>query len=113
MTPASYNLPDVYQGDSTTTISFEFLLNDVPIDLTGATVLFNFRHKKEDYGFKAGTYNGKVVYTDASLGKFNLLPYRVRGPWGVYDFDVKITYTDGTIYTYIIGTQTVLKDVAP
>lgn len=74
-------------------------LDDTTVDLTGATVVLNFRHKDD---LTAAVSSGACVVTAAATGK---LEYR----WGASDLNKPGTYVAEFVITYAdLTTQSVI-----
>lgn len=112
MIPAIHNLPDVYRGDTMKEVRFELLRNEVPIDLTGASIRCDFKLKNGSQTFRFSKANDKIsVNEPSSDGKFTIKATIIDFPAGVYNYDIQVSLADGTINTFVAGTMKVIQDV--
>ncbi|MHC1707443.1 MAG: hypothetical protein AB9842_07965 [Bacteroidales bacterium] len=112
MIPATHDLPIVYRGDTMKEIRFELLRNDIPIDLTGAAIRCDFKLKNGSQTFRFSDANEKISIAEpATEGKFVIKAAVIDFPAGTYNFDIQVTFADGTINTFVAGTMKVIQDV--
>ena len=104
-----YNFDNLHRGDSlaATTFSMKTSADSLPIDLTGAGIKVAFRY--EDILIEKNIGSG-VTVDDASTGVFILDSFEFADI-GKYKYDIEITFTDGTITTFVKGFIKVIKDV--
>jgi len=107
----TYNFPDAVRGDSYGDVAFEILLNEEPANLTDAVIRMWLVDKQNIVATSIySTANDKIVITDAAAGKFKIVFGILTLAPGVYNHDIEIEFTDGTVKTWIKGTLTVLND---
>jgi len=104
-----YNFDNLHRGDSlaATTFSMKTSADSLPIDLTGADIKVAFRY--EGILIEKNIGSG-VTVDDASTGVFILDSFEFADI-GKYKYDIEITFTDGTITTFVKGFIKVIKDV--
>jgi hypothetical protein len=109
--PVTSNLT-VYRGD-TWSQGFRFLRDDLPVDLTGATVESEARPTNNGHHSAATRIPLQVDVTNAPNGEISLsLPSDLHTmPPADYVYDIEIAEADTTVTTWIRGTLTVLRDV--
>jgi hypothetical protein len=87
---------------------FSIKVNTVPLDLTGASILCQFRKaplKPVILEWNIGS--GITVPAPASGGLFNFDEQIITIPSGSYQYDVEITLASGKRVNYLYGTLTV------
>ena len=111
-TTGIYNIPERKKGDTSEKVIFKFSnkTTNLPIDLTGATAIMQFRF---------GGKNGQLV-GDFSIGNGLSVPTPTNGfleldqilklPWakGKYYYDIELLLADGRTKTYIKGVMPVV-----
>ena len=104
-----YNFDNLHRGDSlaATTFTMKTSADSLPIDLTGASIKVAFRY--EDTLIEK-TIGGGVTVSDASTGIFILDSFEFLDI-GRYKYDIEITFSDGTITTFVKGFIKIIKDV--
>ena len=108
----NYNIVSIKKNTKKSPV--QFILKDGdndPISLSGAAISIAFRLGSYD-GVLAATWttaNSKVTITDAANGTFQTAEQTVNWTAGVYYYDVKITFADGDIKTWIEGTFEILE----
>jgi hypothetical protein len=103
------------RGDTFDGVNFTVLLaNEVPVDLTGASIEAQFRYgsKRGELSLTLSTDNGGIAITDDINGKFSLPAFIVDfEKSGEYFYDIQITFPAGTIKTWVSGAWEILDDV--
>ncbi len=106
----TYIFPDAVRADNYADKLFEILFDGVAANLTGASISMwlvdRFKVKVTEYTMA----NSKIIVTNAALGKFKIVFGKITVAPGTYNYDLQITFADGTVKTYIKGTLTVLDD---
>jgi len=104
-----YNFDNLHRGDSlaATTFTMKTSADSLPIDLTGASIKVAFRY--EDTLIEK-TIDSGVTVSDASTGVFVLDSFQFSDI-GRYKYDIEITFSDGTITTFVKGFIKIIKDV--
>ena len=104
-----YNFDNLHRGDSlaATTFTMKTSADSLPIDLTGASIKVAFRY--EDTLIDK-TIDSGVTVSDASTGVFVLDSFQFSDI-GRYKYDIEITFSDGTITTFVKGFIKIIKDV--
>lgn len=106
----TYNLETRRKGDSFREVLFsDFAINDVPVDLTDATVRVKFRRgSKLGKEVRAMTELDGLTVTSTSVKINEFKPITFDA--GIYYYDVEITLASGRIKTFVEGTFTVEQD---
>ncbi|WP_296423823.1 hypothetical protein [Yoonia sp.] len=105
MTPATYDLPRQYGGDTTHPVPFAF-----SIDLTGITAEFALSLNKEMI-ITATIGNGLSL----SGNTITLEPFVAPNPQlssDIYLYDLRLTFPDGAVRTYLTGQMPVQRNRA-
>lgn len=107
----------IIKGDTLKSISFEILTgpstNQIPIDLTGATIRIDFINSKfSNIHYLLNSSTGDITVTDAINGLFKINSIN-RLDWkaGTYIGDLEFTYSDTTRTTYCIIELSVTEDI--
>jgi hypothetical protein len=101
----AYDYGTYTAGDTTPPTVFTFLRNGVAEDFTGAAISFRMAkpagENATDYSIGSGI---SVTNNVVTVAKFPVpdIP-------GLYQYDLTITYSDGTIRTYVYGNLFVEK----
>jgi hypothetical protein len=106
-------IADHKRGDTWDGISFLYKENDLPINLTGATVLAQFKTNplgKAAFEFK--TSDGTVTIPNPLTGELFLIPRIMNYEASTYQFDVQIVFLDGTINTDVDGLFRITQDIS-
>ena len=114
MTPTTYKINDQYKGDTFSGVTFTLKegAEKTPIDLTGATILSQFRTKKVTGEIQQTLSIGSgITVGDATGGVFSFDAFVLDWNTGTFFYDIQITFTDGSIRTYVKGTLNVIQDV--
>ena len=111
MTPAIYNIPDHYRGDTFDSITFTIKEDTVAVDLTGASIKMDFRNRSNTGKLQATVSVGSGITIDNAVGGVFTLDSFVND-WNadVYFYDLKVTFSDGLVNTYFKGSLTVNQD---
>lgn len=106
------NIPEHKRGDTWDGISFRIIVGGVPLNLSGAKIDLEFRkrpHNNPSYLYS--TTNSKIVITDAVNGRISVVGGIIDFEVGIYDYDVQITLSDGSVKTRIVGQWSITKDI--
>lgn len=107
-----YNFPDAKRGDTYNDVSFTINVNGSAQDLTGAAIrMWLIDASQQIPAGDFNTVNGKLIITNAAAGVFKTNIGIVTLQPAQYYYDIQITFTNGTIKTWIEGTLTVLDDL--
>ena len=104
-----YNFDNLHRGDSlaATTFSMKTSADSLPIDLTGADIKVAFKY---DEILIEKTIGDGVTVEDASTGIFILDSFEFANV-GKYKYDIDITFSDGSIVTFVKGYIKIIKDI--
>ena len=109
----THKLLDRVKGDTFNKVQFTYTdVTNSPMDLTGARIDIDFMYKCKT-GTKvreASTATTGVDITSATDGIFELTSFICDWEIGIYFWDVRVTFADGTIKTYVQGTVKILQD---
>lgn len=111
MIPEKQHLPDAYRNNTYSELSFIFTDdNGFPVDLTGSSVRMEFRQKgelKKCYD----TFDGSIVISNTLLGTILIPEHIMDLDAGVYVYDITVTFSDGSVKTYLRGTIKVVGNI--
>lgn len=102
----------VKRGDTYNGALFTVQLNGAVVDLTGASVLIQFRESYSAQSVLDLSVGSGVTLTAPTEGTFRLDPRVFTIRPGVYKFEIRLTLSSGIIKTWIGGTATILEDIA-
>ena len=108
------DLRDRIKNDTFSSVKFTIQDgNAVAIDLTGVAIAIKFRYRcKTGSVVKTLSIGSGITLTTPLSGIFHIDEYTpIVMEVGKYYYDVEITFTDGTIKTYVWGTFNVLQDI--
>tara|TARA_R110000751_G_scaffold88063_1_gene174259 strand:+ start:94 stop:447 length:354 start_codon:yes stop_codon:yes gene_type:complete len=114
MTPTTYKINDQYKGDTFSGVTFTLKegAEKTPIDLTGATILSQFRTKEVTGAIQQTLSIGSgITVGNATGGVFSFDAFVLDWNTGTFFYDIQITFTDGSVRTYVKGTLNVIQDV--
>tara|TARA_R110001632_G_scaffold985_1_gene3936 strand:+ start:272 stop:625 length:354 start_codon:yes stop_codon:yes gene_type:complete len=114
MTLTTYKINDQYKGDTFNGVTFTLKegADKTPINLTGATILSQFRTKGVTGAIQQTLEIGSgITVTDATGGVFRIDSFVLDWNTGTFYYDIQITFTDGSVRTYVKGTLNVIQDV--
>ena len=95
-------MPPAEKDDTWAGQEFTLYVNGVVKDLTSATIVLTL-----DTGDTLSTTNGDITITDATNGVFRIGEQTISFDAGVHKYEIKFTFSDGDIKTYIKGTWTI------
>ena len=105
MGKASYaetiNLPTAEYGDTFSGWERILEVNDVAKDLTGATIVLTL---SDGGGSLTSVDSGGISITGDTSGKFTIDEQVITFIPRTYHYEIKFTFSDGSIKTYIEGT---------
>lgn len=110
---ATVRLNDRVKNDTFASVQFEYSEGGLPLDITGNTVKIQFKHKsvKGALLYTASTGAG-ITLTNPSIGIFRLDEFTpIDWEVGKAYFDVEMTFSDGSVRTWITGTVDILQDI--
>lgn len=96
------------RGDTFYQTPINIKVNNVDLDLTGATILMQLR--KEAGGVVALT--PALSITDAVGGDFQIDEQIINIPACTYQYDIQITLSDDTVSTWISGLFIINDDIS-
>lgn len=105
---AIYNFPDIKQTNTFKERTITVIVDGSPLDLTGATVCMQVRERSTTQV----VFEFPITITDAPNGVLTIAPFNVVMHPKTYEYDLRITLSDGTILTYIQGNFPVLTVIS-
>lgn len=104
----TYDFPNHTQGSTFKGVSFEIIINDIPLDLTDATIIMTldtFNNSKSNVLILSTELeNEKIVILDPpTSGKFRIIPQLINIAGGLYKYDIKIITGDSIVRIPIKG----------
>lgn len=97
----------VWNGSSYVTTT-----NSIYLDLTGATLLCQFKPDAYSAATLSLTNGAGLTITNAIGGQLQIDSQVINIPWRTYQYDIQITLAGGIVKTYIAGTMTVTEDIS-
>ena len=94
-------------------VIFTMLVNGVAQDLTGSTIKMQIRKEPGGVAFTSLTSVGSagITITTPTSGVFQINKQIFSIPAYSYVYDIQITYSDGTVKSYIDGAFNVLPNI--
>jgi hypothetical protein len=101
------------KGDTFEQVNFELKLNNVAVNLTGATIRMQLRKEYGDTIILGLTSVGSagITITNAALGLFKINEQIINVAAFNYLYDIEIAFADGTVKTWISGNFQIKQDV--
>jgi hypothetical protein len=104
---------DQKRGDTFNGRKITLKKNGTAIDLTGATVLMQFKLDISGISrFEFKTANGSITIPNPLTGQIIMMPKVINEVAGIYYFDMQITFPNGTVKTYLSGKWNITEDVS-
>jgi hypothetical protein len=101
------------QGDTFESVNFEVIKNSTALNLTG--VIIKMQLKKECGGVPILSFtsvaNAGITITNAANGLFKINKQIINIPEFNYVYDIEITFSDGTVKTWVEGTFSIKCDI--
>jgi len=107
----NYNFPDHIKGDTFIGTQFTVVVNEVPLDLTGASIKMILRKSAKAPASLTLEIGSGITVADAPGGVFNINEQIIDIPAFKYLYDIEITLSNGDVKTYIGGTFQILQDI--
>jgi hypothetical protein len=109
----SYTIPPALRGDTWPGIaSITIQTSGVPVSLSGANIKMQLREDIDSpVALELSTNNGGITITDPLNGVFQLPPQIIDVPFDTYNYDIQVTFPNGTVKTYLAGTWQITPDV--
>ena len=98
---ADHKKGDTWDGIEIVATTLDANNVSTPINLTGCTVLAEFRLANEKFAFKFETANETILIPEPLLGKFYFAPKKIDYSANTYYFDVQVSYPDGSVETIV------------
>ena len=101
------------QGDTWTGATLQFSIDNVPVDLTGATIKMQLRKSYCDsvVALEFSTDNGSITIDNPDTGHFIINSTIIDINPRLYVYDVEVTLNTGRVITIIQGTFNILPTV--
>lgn len=104
MEPAVLDYKPYVQGNEIPRRTFTVSIGASPVSLAGAAIVVTFTNNRNT---ETKTIGNGVTVTNAAGGVFDLDAFTLELP-GVWSYDITITFSSGSAYTYVIGTLKIL-----
>jgi len=116
MNRQSYTMPDTVKGNTFVGVEFNLQNNGAAIDITGATIeliakIWNQEGADAVIVLDNGSFGG-ITITDATEGKFEVDEQVIDVEARCYEYDIKVTFPDSTVRSYIYGNWTIIQNYA-
>lgn len=102
------------KGDTFNEVPFQIKINDVSVDLTGAIIKMQLKTKAIDTCAALtliSTANAGLTITGALSGLFKINEQIIDIPVFNYLYDIQITFSDGTVKTWIKGNFNITPEI--
>jgi hypothetical protein len=102
------------KGDTFDQVNFELKVNNVAKNLTGATIRMQLRKTADDATIVlslTSVGNAGITITSPTTGLFKINSQVINIPVSDYVYDIEITFSDGTVKTYISGYFTITQEI--
>lgn len=108
----TYNIPSHLRGDTWDGInSIIITSNNIPLNLTGATVKMEFREDVDaPVVLELSTTNGKITISTPLSGTISIPETIIDIPFGKYMYDLQVTLASGYNKTYMKGSWEIIAD---
>jgi len=110
ITDRIYNFKDHTKGDTFNSRKFTF-----PFVITGCEIIIQFRLKSVNvnlnpvvFEWKSDDNTFEIINEYQAVMKSKILDV----PIGKYEYDLRIKFTDGVVYTYFKGTQPIITNIS-
>lgn len=107
MVPANYRFPTSWSGDTFAGLSLSLSSDGTALNLTGVTAELVFINEAGSTVLTATTGSG-ITLTDALNGELEIGSFTVPTTAGEYEYHLTLTFSDGTVRTYLAGQMTVV-----
>ena len=109
----NYQLPAAKKGDTWDGFTVNLKVSGEPLDITGATILFQVRQFIESPTHVVEkTQASGITITDAPGGQFTVNEFVPDIDAGSYLYEVQVTTSDGKVRTVLGGSWRILDEVA-
>ena len=107
--PATYNWDNETRGDTFLAKTFKpITIDSVDVDLTGVVIKMHIQSSGGHLLKELSIGNGIVL--DGTNG-FTIQTFKVKRYYGVANYDIEFTFTNGDVKTWIAGQILILKDI--
>lgn len=111
--PFKYNLPKHYKDDTLEAIEFTIQEDGVEVDLTGVTILMQFKKTaKSNTVFLQLEVGIGLTLTDPTNGLVTLDAFIPTLAVGTYIYDAQFTFPSGKVKSYFGGNLQIVQDVS-
>jgi hypothetical protein len=111
MTPGTFNFKPQYKGNTFNGVQLSFSSDDAPINLSKAFIQMQLKTSLNASSSKDFSNGNGITVTDAEGGVINIDKFLVDLAPARYLYDLKITFQDGTVRTYLTGTFDVKQNL--
>ena len=108
-----YDIPKHRRGDTWVGISsFPLTVNGIPVNLTNAAIKIDFKKQVDSpVALTLSTAASSIVITQPTQGIFSIPARIINIPFGLYLYDVQVTFSSGIITTYVEGAWEIVADI--
>lgn len=102
------------KGDTFDQVDFQLKINDVVVNLTGATIKMQLRKSYSDVTAAlslTSVGSAGITITNASEGRFKINTQIIDIPVYNYVYDIQITLASGVVKTYVQGGFNITNEV--
>ena len=109
-----YDFPSHIRGDTWNGInSIAITSNGVPVNLEDSQIVIHIRSSKNPASpllYEFSTTSNTILITNPQYGIINIPTQLIDIPVGIYQYDLKIIFPNGTIKTYLKGEWEILPN---
>jgi hypothetical protein len=109
----TYRIPPHRRGDTWDGInSITISVNGSPVNLTGSTIKMEFR-QSVDYPvvLTFSTTDGTIEFVNPANGVIRIPAQKIEVPFTTYQYDLQVTFPNGTVKTFMSGTWEIVPDI--
>jgi hypothetical protein len=102
------------KGDTFDEVAFDIKINDVPVNLTGATIKMQLRKNASDATAAlslTSVSSAGITITDAAQGQFKINKQIIDIEVFNYSYDIQFTFSGGDVKTYVYGTFNITPEI--
>jgi hypothetical protein len=101
------------KGDTFDEVAFSIKINNVALDLTGATIKMQLKKTSNSVAILSFTSAGSagITITSPSAGLFKINEQIIDIEVFNYAYDIQLTLASGVVKTYVSGTFNITKEI--
>lgn len=108
----NYDIRRHRKGDTFEALTFNYVVNGSPSDLTGAAILMDLRVTPQTAPALTLSVGSGITITDDTGGVFNIDKQIIDIAPAEYLYDIEITFASGDVKTWVSGNWTIFQDIS-